>query len=71
MTCVVLSPTEYDALTRLGISDPRGFIKKRFRSEKLVALSSCCVGAAIVARVDAEIDEALRADTWVDVMVRA
>ena len=62
---------DYDALTRLGISDAKGFIKKRFKAQKLVFLSTCCVGPVIQERIESEIDEALATSTWVDVMVSA
>ncbi|GFR97363.1 E3 UFM1-protein ligase 1-like [Elysia marginata] len=58
---------EYDALTRLGISDPKGYIKKRFKSEQLVFLSSCCVGPGISEQVQYSVDEALNTGTWVDI----
>ncbi|KAK3768113.1 hypothetical protein RRG08_004654 [Elysia crispata] len=57
---------EYDALTRLGISDPKGYIKKRFKTEQLVYLTSCCVGPGISEQVQYGVDEALNTGTWVD-----
>ena len=60
---------EYDVLARLGISDPKGFIRKRVKGEKLGYLSTCCVGSSLQDRIEAEIDEALATSTWVDVMV--
>ena len=61
--------TEYDALTRLGISDPKGYIKKRFKTEQLVYLTSCCVGPGISEQVQYGVDEALNTGTWVDLKV--
>ncbi|GFO39294.1 E3 ufm1-protein ligase 1-like [Plakobranchus ocellatus] len=58
---------EFDALSRLGISDPKGYIKKRFKSEPLVYLSSCCVGPDVSEQVHYSVDEALNTGTWVDI----
>ena len=35
---------EYDALIRLGISDPKSTIKRKFTNDKITFLKSCCVG---------------------------
>ncbi|KAH9525822.1 E3 UFM1-protein ligase 1 [Bulinus truncatus] len=59
---------EYDALSRLGISDPKGYIKKKFKSEPLVFLSSCCVGPGISDQVKYTVDETLNLGGWVDVL---
>ncbi|KAL3882423.1 hypothetical protein ACJMK2_028766 [Sinanodonta woodiana] len=59
---------EYDSLIRMGISDPKGFIKKRYKSELLLYLSTCCAGHAIQDQMDASIEEALSNEAWVDVM---
>ncbi|CAL1533609.1 unnamed protein product [Lymnaea stagnalis] len=59
---------EYDALVRLGISDPKGYIKKKFKNETLTFLSSCCVGAGISDQVQYSVDEALNLGVWLDVM---
>ncbi len=62
-------PSEYDALSRLGINDPKTYIKKRLRGTPLQYLSSCCVGKIIQDRVEAEVTEAVSTGGWVDVMV--
>ncbi|XP_022089822.1 E3 UFM1-protein ligase 1-like isoform X2 [Acanthaster planci] len=59
---------EYDALARLGITDAKLYIKRRFKSESLLFLSSCCVGSQLRDRVDASIDEALSTGTWIDIV---
>lgn len=64
--CVV----EYDAVSRLGISEPRTFIEKRFKGDSLKFLESCCIGQAISDRIEAEVDEAIAGDTWIDIQVR-
>eukprot|EP00092_Neocalanus_flemingeri_P007696 GFUD01008312.1.p1 GENE.GFUD01008312.1~~GFUD01008312.1.p1 ORF type:complete len:788 (+),score=294.35 GFUD01008312.1:119-2482(+) len=60
---------EYDAVARLGISDPMVFIKKKFpSSEGLMFLASCCVGPSIVEQLEVSIDEALSSGGWCDVL---
>lgn len=68
ITCCFLA--EYDSLSRLGISDPKGFIKKRFKSEPLTYLSTCCAGVGIKDQIEASIEDALQANSWVDVSVQ-
>ncbi|XP_053396897.1 E3 UFM1-protein ligase 1-like isoform X3 [Mercenaria mercenaria] len=59
---------EYDALKRLGISDPKDFIKKRFKCEHMIYLGTCCMGRALQEQVEASMEEALADGTWVDIM---
>ncbi|XP_064629084.1 E3 UFM1-protein ligase 1-like [Lineus longissimus] len=59
---------EYDALSRLGITDAKSYIKKHFKGESLIYLQSCCVGPTISDQVEATVDEALRTASWVDIM---
>ena len=35
---------EYDALSRLGISDPKSTIKRKFVNDNITFLRSCCIG---------------------------
>ncbi|XP_006626223.2 E3 UFM1-protein ligase 1 [Lepisosteus oculatus] len=58
---------EFDALTRLGIPDPLNYIKKRYKSEKLLFLRAACVGQNIVDQVEASVEEAVSSGTWIDV----
>lgn len=58
---------EYDAVARLGISDPVQFIKKKYKSSDLRYLSSCCVGDGLVQQIEAAVDEALVSSSWLDV----
>ncbi|GFY01665.1 hypothetical protein TNCV_2608481 [Trichonephila clavipes] len=60
---------EYDAVARLGIRDPKTFLKKKFKDEGLTFFSSCCVGKYILSQIEATIEEALRCSSWVDVFV--
>lgn len=60
---------EFDAVSRLGISDPVGYIKKKFPSSKnLMFLDSCCVGPSIVEQLESALDEALSTGGWCDVL---
>ncbi|XP_037541177.1 E3 UFM1-protein ligase 1 [Nematolebias whitei] len=57
---------EFDALLRLGIPDPSSYIKKRYRSNKLLFLRGACVGQALVDQVEASVEEAVNSATWTD-----
>lgn len=61
--------TEFDALVRLGIPDPSGYIKKRYKSNKLLFLRAACVGQALVDQVEASVEEAVSSATWTDIQV--
>ncbi|KAG7244195.1 hypothetical protein INR49_004268 [Caranx melampygus] len=58
---------EFDALVRLGIPDPTSYIKKRFKSNKLLFLRAACVGQTLVDQVEASVEEAVKSDTWTDI----
>lgn len=58
---------EFDALLRLGIPDPVNYIKKRFKSSKLLFLRAACVGQGLVDQVEATVEEAVNSATWSDV----
>lgn len=58
---------EFDALARLGIPDPSSYIKKRFKSNKLLFLRAACVGQALVDQVEASVEEAVNSGTWTDI----
>uniref|UniRef100_A0A669CCN1 E3 UFM1-protein ligase 1 n=1 Tax=Oreochromis niloticus TaxID=8128 RepID=A0A669CCN1_ORENI len=60
---------EFDALVRLGIPDPSSYIKKRFKSNKLLFLRAACVGQALVDQVEASVEEAVNSATWTDLQV--
>lgn len=57
---------EFDALVRLGIPDPPTYIKKRFKSNKLLFLRAACVGQTLVDQVEASVEEAVNSSTWTD-----
>ncbi|KAI9517090.1 E3 UFM1-protein ligase 1 [Dissostichus eleginoides] len=58
---------EFDALVRLGIPEPSSYIKKRFKSSKLLFLRAACVGQALVDQVEASVEEAVNSATWTDI----
>lgn len=58
---------EFDALVRLGIPDPSSYIKKRFKSNKLLFLRAACVGQTLVDQVEASVEEAVSSATWTDI----
>ncbi|CAJ1077483.1 E3 UFM1-protein ligase 1 [Xyrichtys novacula] len=58
---------EFDALVRLGIPDPPTYIKKRFKSNKLLFLRAACVGKTLVDQVEASVEEAVNSSTWTDI----
>ncbi|KAL7889130.1 hypothetical protein AOLI_G00041040 [Acnodon oligacanthus] len=57
---------EFEALSRLGIPDPVSYIKRRFKSSKLLFLKAACVGPEIIAQLEASVEEAVSSHTWVD-----
>lgn len=58
---------EFDALVRLGIPDPSSYIKRRYKSNKLLFLRAACVGQALVDQVEASVEEAVNSATWTDI----
>lgn len=60
---------EYDALVRLGLSDPKNTIKRKFPEEKLTFLSSCCIGDNVRNIVEIQIEEALSSQSFVDIVM--
>lgn len=59
---------EYDALQRLGISDPVNFVQRNFSTEKLLQLPTCAVGKQLLSQVEASVEEAIATGSWLDVM---
>lgn len=56
-------------MIRLGISDPKTFIKKHFKSEPIVYLKRVCVGSGLIDQTEASIEEAMSTDGYADVTV--
>ncbi|XP_063995140.1 E3 UFM1-protein ligase 1 homolog [Diachasmimorpha longicaudata] len=58
---------EYDALTRLGLSDAKNFVKRHFIHENLTLLDTVAVGAAIIDQVDANVEETIATSSFTDI----
>ncbi|KAG1679909.1 E3 UFM1-protein ligase 1 [Nymphon striatum] len=65
---VIFSILEYDSLVRLGISDPRSYIKKVFKQEQLFYLQTCCLGKQLLEQMDGAIEDTMSTGSWLDVM---
>lgn len=59
---------EFDGLTRLGISDPKSFIKRVLPSEDLTFLSSCVIGTQIKQRLETALEECILSKSYLDVV---
>lgn len=57
---------EFDALSRLGISDYKTYLKKQFANEELFMLQSCTISKSIIERLQADIDECISSKSYVD-----
>lgn len=57
---------EYDAVARLGLSDPKSFIKRQLASETLTFLEKCCIGSRIIDHIDSALDECISSGTYLD-----
>lgn len=51
----------------MGISDPRNFVKRHFPNENLTLLDTVAVGTTILDQVDANIDETLASESFMDI----
>lgn len=58
---------EYDALSRLGISDPVSFVRRNYPG--LLDLPTCAVGPQILDQVEAAVEEAYASCSFVDLMM--
>ena len=54
---------------RVGINTGKSYMKDRYKASKLIYLSTCVCEELIIDRMQAEIDEALSTNGWVDVTV--
>merc|ERR1712223_719149 len=57
---------EYDAVSRIGITDPKTYIKRKFQD--LTYLSTCCIGQQILDQIEASIEETLATGSYVEVL---
>ncbi|XP_014252038.1 E3 UFM1-protein ligase 1 homolog [Cimex lectularius] len=60
---------EYDALTRLGISDPVLFVRRHFPGMGFLELPTCIIGPQLLGQVDAAVNDTLLSGTFLDVMM--
>ncbi|XP_045449576.1 E3 UFM1-protein ligase 1 homolog [Melitaea cinxia] len=59
---------EYDALTRLGISDPKGYVKRVLGNEDLNFLNSCVIGSQINQQLETALEECISSKSYLDVV---
>lgn len=59
---------EYDALSRLGISDPKGYVKRIFPNEDITFLSSCVIGSQIKQQLETALEECIASKSYLDVV---
>lgn len=57
---------EYDSVSRLGVSDPKAFIKRQLANEKLTFLKKCCVGNRIIDQIESALDECISSGTYLE-----
>lgn len=57
---------EYDALTRLGISDYKSYIKKQLGNEQISFLQSCIVSKRLLEQAEADIEECISSKSYLD-----
>ncbi|XP_068237090.1 E3 UFM1-protein ligase 1 [Palaemon carinicauda] len=58
---------EFEALRRLDISDPEGYIHRRMKGEDVTYIGGMCVGSGFIDQIDASLDDALVSGGWVDI----
>ncbi|KAM3958959.1 LOW QUALITY PROTEIN: UFM1 specific ligase 1 [Aphomia sociella] len=59
---------EYDALSRLGISDPKGYVKRILTNEDLTFLSTCVIGSQIKLQLETALEECISSKSYMDVV---
>lgn len=59
---------EYDALSRLGVSDPKGYVKRIILNEELTFLSSCVIGSQIKEQLETALEECIASKSYLDVV---
>ncbi|KAF7996884.1 hypothetical protein HCN44_002530 [Aphidius gifuensis] len=58
---------EYDALTRLGISDSKNYIKRHFPQDELTLLDTVAIGPSIIDQIDANIEDVIATNSFIDI----
>lgn len=59
---------EYDALTRLGISDPKGYVRRVLGNEDMTFLKSCVIGSQIKQQLETALEECIASKSYLDVV---
>ncbi|XP_038213785.1 E3 UFM1-protein ligase 1 homolog [Zerene cesonia] len=59
---------EYDALTRLGISDPKSYVKKVIHDDDMIFLSTCLIGSQIKLQLETALEECIASKSYLDVI---
>lgn len=59
---------EYDALARLGISDPKGYVRRVLSNEDMTFLSSCVIGSQIKQQLEIALEECISSKSYLDVV---
>lgn len=59
---------EYHAVEKLGISDAKSYLKRKFSGDQSLFLSSVCLDVSWKDRVSATLDETVSESDWIDVM---
>lgn len=58
---------EYDAVSRLGVLDPKKFIQRCIGSDSIVFLTKCCANQNILDQVESAVDECISSGSYLDV----
>ena len=63
--------SEYDALSRLGIEDPRDYVSQRYcATSEVVQLESCAIGESVLKELEGAVDDIHNSEIeWIDVLV--
>ena len=65
---------EYDALRRLGIDDPKGYVARRYSDSsegQVLQLATCAVGENVLRELEGAVEDIHNSDVeWMDVLVQ-
>lgn len=59
---------EFDALSRLGISDPKSFVKRSLPNEELLYLNSCVIGSQITEQLETALEDCITSKSYLDIV---
>ncbi len=65
---------EYDALRRLGIDDPQGYVTRRYcapaKESEVLQLATCAVGETVLRELEGAVEDIHNSEVeWIDVLV--